>query len=233
MGNAPRNEAEPPRDLNLISTHWTIVSNPSRFVTCYGAAVRAYLRALLPTVDDADEVEQEFLLQVVAKGFPTASSDRGLFRFYLISIVRNAAYSYLRKQTRQPVLSGDLEQVASEPTAEREWQRIWRDCVLKSTWSALRDHQKRNKGNLCHSVLKAAVEHSDEDSVALAARISKSTGQSLTAESFRKQRSRARQLFTELLIAEVSSTICDVTPESLADELRDLDLMKYVKKQTP
>jgi hypothetical protein len=71
MGNVPRNEAEPPRDLKLISTHWTIVSNPSRFVTCYGAAVRAYLRALLPTVDDADEVEQEFLLQVVAKGFPT------------------------------------------------------------------------------------------------------------------------------------------------------------------
>ncbi len=68
------------RELKFISTHWTTVSNPSRFVTRYGAAVRAYLRALLPTRDDADEVEQGFLLQEVEKGFPTVAPGRGHFR---------------------------------------------------------------------------------------------------------------------------------------------------------
>lgn len=97
-----------PRELKLISTHWTTVANPSRFVTRYGAAVRAYLRALLPTRDDADEVEQEFLLQVVEKGFPTVAPGRGLFRHYLITIVRNAAFAHLRKRSKQPVVLSDL-----------------------------------------------------------------------------------------------------------------------------
>jgi DNA-directed RNA polymerase specialized sigma24 family protein len=219
--------------LNCISTHWSTLSNPSRFVTRYGAAVRAYLRALLPTQDDADEVEQEFLLQVVAKGFPTAAPQRGRFRHYLIAIVRNAAYAYLRKRSRQPAVVGDLSHIPTEASADREWQRSWRECVLRNTWNVLRDPQKRNKGTLCHSVLKASVEHPEEDSTALAARVSQSTGQALSAEALRKQLSRARQRFGELLVDEVSRTISDVTPELLAEELRDLDLMKYVRTLLP
>ena len=38
---------------------------------------------LLPTRDDADadEVEQQFLLQVVERGFPTVAPERGHFRY--------------------------------------------------------------------------------------------------------------------------------------------------------
>lgn len=222
-----------PREIKLISTHWTTVSNPSRFVTRYGAAVRAYLRALLPTRDDADDVEQEFLLQVVEKGFPTVAPGRGLFRHYLITIVRNAAFAHLRKRSKRPAVSPDLSHVPSESAADREWDDSWRECVLQNTWNALRDHQKKSKGNLFHTVLKASVEHSNEDSSMLAARVSVVSGQILSPESFRKQLSRARQRFGELLIEEVSRTITNVTPELLAEELHDLDLMKYVKSLLP
>ena len=105
--------------------------------------------------------------------------------------------------------------------------------MLQNTWNALRDHQKRSKGNLSHACLKAFVEHDDEDSKRLAARVSASTGQSLTAEAFRKQLSGARRRFGELLIKEVSHTISNVTPELLGEELRDLDLLNYVKALLP
>lgn len=223
--------AEQPRDLQYISTHWTTLSNPSRFVTRYGAAVRAYLRALLPTQDDADDVEQEFLLQVVAKGFPTVAPGRGHFRHYLIAVVRNAAYTHLRKRAKQPATAADLSCLPAESSADREWQRTWRECVLQNTWHALRDHQKRNKGNLCHTVLKTYIEHEDEDSTALAARVSHATGQVLSAAAFRQQLSRARQRFAELLVEEVANTITHVTPELLEQELRELDLLKYVREQ--
>ncbi len=222
-----------PRELKLISTHWTTVANPSRFVTRYGAAVRAYLRALLPTRDDADEVEQEFLLQVVEKGFPTVAPGRGLFRHYLITIVRNAAFAHLRKRSKQPVVLSDLSHIPSESSADREWQSSWRECVLQNTWNALREHQKKAKGNLFHTALKASIEHPGEDSTALAARVSVAAGQTLSAESFRKQLSRARQRFGELLIEEVSRTITNVTPALLEKELQELDLMKYVKALLP
>lgn len=219
--------------LKFISTNWTMISNPSRFVTRYGAAVRAYLRALLPTHDDADEVEQEFLLQVVAKGFPTAASGRGQFRYYLITVVKNAALGHLRKQSKRPAVVSDLSHIPGMTTADLEWSDRWRECVLENTWNALRDHQKKSKGNLFHSVLKVAVEHSQEESGTLAARVSGSTGQGLSAEAFRKQLSGARRRFGELLIKEVSRTITNVTPDSLTEELRDLDLLKYVKRLLP
>lgn len=233
MPESTNSQPEPLKELRFISTHLTSVSNPSRFLVRYGAAVRSYLRALLPTRDDADEVEQEFLLQVMAKGLPTLAPDRGYFRHYLIAVVRNAAFTYLRKRSRRPAVAGDLSQVPTESAAESEWQRNWRECLLQNTWNALRDHQKRNKGNLCHSVLKHFVENTNKDSTALAAKVSTTTGQVLSAEAFRKQLSRARQKFAELLIDEVSRTITNVTPELLEDELHDLDLMKYVRTLMP
>jgi len=222
-----------PRELGLITTQWTAISNPSRFVTRYGAAVRAYLRALLPTRDDADEVEQQFLMQVVEKGFPTVAPERGHFRYYLITIVKNAALKYLRKQSQRPSGLTDISQVATAVSADREWQVSWRECVLQNTWNALRDHQRKSKGNQFHACLKAFVEHDDEDSPTLAARVSAASGQTLSAEAFRKQLSGARRRFGELLIEEVSRTISNVTPELLGEELRDLDLMKYVKALVP
>ncbi len=233
MAESTGTDSDRPRDLKSITTHWTTVSNPSRFVIRYGAAVRAYLRALLPNRDDADEVEQQFLLQVVEKGFPTVAPGRGHFRHYLITIVKNAALGHLRRRSKRVAVWADLSQIPAGEAADREWQVSWRECVLQNTWNALRDHQKKAKGNQFHTVLKTFVEHQQEDSPALAARVSEATGQGLSAEAFRKQLSGARRRFRELLIAEVSRTITNVTPELLAEELRDLDLMKYVKGLLP
>ena len=233
MALSSSTEVKRPRELKLITTEWTMISNPSRFVTRYGAAVRAYLRALLPTRDDADEVEQQFLMQVVERGFPTAAPGRGLFRYYLITIVKNAALKYLSKQSKQPSGLTDISQVATAVSADREWRTSWRECVLQNTWNALRDFQRRSRGNLFHSCLKAFVEYDDEDSPELAARVSAATGQSLSAEAFRQQLSGARRRFGKLLIEEVSRTITNVTPELLGEELRDLDLLKYVKALLP
>ena len=231
MSTPPDRDHDQPFASNLqhISTHWTAVSNPSRFVTRYGGAVRAYLRALLPTADDADEVQQDFLLHVVANGFPTVAPGRGHFRHYLITCVKNAALAYLRKRTRRPLEIADLSQLPSASSANDRWRATWRECVLQNCWNGLREHQKRNPGNLFHAVLKASVEHADDDSTTLAARVASVTGHPLSPEAFRKQLSRARRRFAEILVEEVASTITNVTPELLEEELRDLELFVYVE----
>jgi DNA-directed RNA polymerase specialized sigma24 family protein len=220
-------------ELRLISTHLSALSSPSRFVLRYGAAVRAYLQALLPTQDDADEVEQEFLLRVVEKGIPVGDRSDGRYRHYLIATVRNSAFRYLRNLSRRPALTGDLTFVSADSSAELQWHRYWRDCVLQCTWQALRDHEARNPGNLFHTVLKAFVEYPEDDSNELAERVSAASGQRLSAEAFRKQLSRARHKFAQLLVAEVSRTIAHATPERVAEELQELDLMKYVRTILP
>ena len=192
------------------------------------------LRALLPSQDDADEVEQDFLLQVVAGRLPNPDRMQGPFRYYLITVIRNAAQSYLRRRFRQPVAISDLSCLSAIASlADVEYQTYWRACVLQNTWHALRDHQTRNRGNLFQTVLTASARFSNQDSGALAARIVSDTGQPLSAEAYRKQLSRARQKFAQLLIEEVARSLANCTPESLADELEELDLMKCVRTMLP
>ena len=103
---------------------------------------------------------------------------------------------------------------------------------MKGAWLALRRHEQSNAGNLFHTVLRTSVKHSEEDSALLAVRVSSATGQELTAEAFRKQLSRARRKFGELLIHEVARTMSAATPEELEEELASLNLLKYVRWQT-
>ncbi len=233
MSNAITCDSNEQTELRLISTHLSALSSPSRFVLRYGAAVRAYLQALLPTQDDADEVEQEFLLRVVEKGIPVGNRADGRYRHYLIATVRNSAFRYLRTVARRPALAEDLTFVSADSSAELQWDRYWRNCVLQSTWQALRDHEACNQGNLFHTVLKSFVENPENDSNELAKRISAASGQRLSAEAFRKRLSRARHKFAQLLVAEVSRTIADATPERVSEELQELDLMKYVRTIMP
>jgi hypothetical protein len=102
---------------------------------------------------------------------------------------------------------------------------------MKNAWLALRQHEQRNPGNLFHTVLRTSVKHGEEDSSMLAVRVTSATGQELSAEAFRKQLSRARRKFGELLVNEVARTMTGVTSEALEEELASLDLLKYVRWQ--
>ena len=224
--------AQKPR-LNLIATQWSMIGDPTWFLVRYGPAIRQYLMSIVHNADDADEVAQEFFLRVLKHGFDRASEDRGRFRNYLIVAVRNAALTYLKRKGARPA-SVDVSLLpGAADTADAQWLAEWRKCVLKNTWRALEHHQQRSNGNLFHTVLLASVDHPDEDSVTLAARVSASSGQPLRPDAFRKQLSRARRRFAELLIAEVGSTLDDATPEMIEEELRQFDLHKYVRSYLP
>lgn len=220
------------RNFHSITTNTSILVDPSRFVRRYGVAIHAYLHALISSEHDAEEVEQDLLLQVVERGFPDGMGRRGKFRYYLMTVVRNAALAYFRKKSRRPVTVADLSSIPAAQIADRAWDRSWRECVMKNAWLALRSHEQRNSGNLFYTVLRTSIKHGDEDSTMLAVRVSCATGQELSPEDFRKQLSRARRKFSELLIEEVARTMRAATPEDLEEELSSLDLLKYVRWQS-
>lgn len=220
------------RNFHSITTNTSILVDPSRFVRRYGVAIHAYLHALISSEHDAEEVEQDLLLQVVERGFPDGMGRRGKFRYYLMTVVRNAALAYFHKKSRRPVTVADLSSIPAAQIADRAWDRSWRECVMKNAWLALRSHEQRNSGNLFYTVLRTSIKHGDEDSTMLAVRVSCATGQELSPEAFRKQLSRARRKFSELLIEEVARTMRAATPEDLEEELSSLDLLKYVRWQS-
>jgi RNA polymerase sigma-70 factor (ECF subfamily) len=221
--------------LDQISTQWSAVGDPVQFTMRYAPAIEAYLEALIKNRHDAEEVLQDFLVRGLQKGFVRASPLRGRFRDYLKTAVRNAAIDHLRRRRLPQQGKFDLGQIAAvdSPTLEEAWVSEWRRCLLDRAWEALHRHQRCTPGNQFHTVLRLSVEEPEADSAALAARTAELAGRPVSPAAFRKQVSRARRLFAELLVQEVAQTLTDATPQRIEEELIDIGLMSYVREFLP
>jgi hypothetical protein len=219
--------------LNQISTHWSAIHDPGSFTVRYAPAIRAYLLALLGDEHEADEAAQELLLRVVERGFAQASPEQGRFRDYLKTAVRNAAVSRLRKKRPGPLGEALAEELCGGDEVETRWLSDWQRCLLERAWQALEAHQRQFAGNLFFTVLRVSADHPDEDSTALAARVSALAGRDVRADAFRKQVSRARRVFAEILLEEVSRTLSDTSPARVEEELIAVGLWPYVRDFLP
>jgi hypothetical protein len=224
--------------LSEISTEWSILVDPARFVLRYEEAIRSYLAALIQNPHDTEEVVQDFFLKITRlHGFFRVRAERGRFRDYLKAAIRNAALNFLRnKEPASPIDSAlwlRLMADKSQPDAEQAWLDEWRRCLLERAWQALEERQKASSGSLAHTVLRLIVDEPDKDSSALAARTSLLVGRPIRADAFRKQVSRARLLFAQALVDEVAQTLDKPTPELVEEELMDLSLWEYVRNYLP
>jgi RNA polymerase sigma-70 factor (ECF subfamily) len=221
---------EPPKSrLDQISTRWDAVRDPVRFVMRYAPAIERFLRVLVKNPQDAEDVSQEFLAGVFRRGFPPESNLHGRFRNYLIAAVRNAARAHFRGKSKASMQNTNLEDIPDphEPQAEaeREWLNSWRQCLLDRVWEALENHQRQSPDSHYHVVLRLAADHPDADSQTLAHQAG------LRPDAFRKQLSRARRKFAELLMDEVARTLALPTQAAIEEELIELGLMAYVREQ--
>jgi RNA polymerase sigma factor (sigma-70 family) len=233
---ADRRTAVNQTGLDQISTRWSTVHDPDQVVLRYAPAIQAYLKSLLKNQADAEDVAQDFLLHVMKNGLVRARPDRGRFRDYLKRAVRNAALTFLRRKRNtgdQTILQHLAVHSTAESQADRQWLAEWHRCVMEKAWLALEQHQQQVAGNLFFTVLRTAVDHADEDSEALAARVSELAGRPLRADAFRKQLSRARHMFATLLLDEVAQTLDHATPDRIEEELIAVGLMPYVRDFLP
>jgi len=227
---------EGPSILEHISTHWPVVGDPVQFVLRYSRAVRCYVAALIKNAHDADDVVQDFLMQAVGRPFSPEQIRRGRFRDYLKAVLRNAAITYYRRSARQPSATADLSSFPApddDGTADREWLAEWRNCLLQRAWAALELHEQSAPEGLAYTSLRLAVDYPQDSSASLAARASTSSGRVVSVDAFRKQLSRARRHFAQMLVNEVQQTLEHDYAEDVVDELRDLGLMEFVRDFLP
>ena len=236
MDSPHRSSAEAGSLLEEISTRWSLITNPLQFVLRYSPAVRRYLGALVRNPHDAEDVAQTFLLRMVGRPFTPDRVAKGRFRDYLKAVLRNAAIDFFRQNGSHPTAGADLDAFAA-PDAERAadlaWLGEWRSCLLERAWDGLDEHERGAPDSLAHTALRLAVDHPDEDSPALAARASTQTGRSLRPDAFRKQLSRARRRFAQLLVNEIRKTLERPGAAEVVEELSHLGLMEYVRDYLP
>lgn len=221
----------PPRDKSLleyISTHWTMVEDPAKFVLRYGPAIREYIDKLLKGRHDSEDVAQDFLTLVMTRGFSENQLRGGRFRNYLQAAVRNAVIDHLRVKRPSATDQQILEETLTV-NEEDDWIALWKQCLLEKSLRALRQHQKANPGNIYYTVLKMAMDHPENDSTELARRASSATGREIRPDGFRQLLHRARRKFAEIVVDEVTQTLRHKHQDELEDELRVLGLDRFVK----
>jgi RNA polymerase sigma-70 factor (ECF subfamily) len=236
MNNSSQGKSGDPTVLEEISTRWPLISDPLQFALRYAPAMRRYLAALVKNAHDAEDVAQTFLLRIVNQPFTADRVRGGRFRDYLKAALRNEALTWFRRNCRHASQENDLDRhpaPAAEGTADLAWVSEWRNCLLRRAWERLEQHEREAPDGLAYTVLRLTVDHPDEDSPTLAARVSAQIGRPLRPEAFRKQLSRARHRFAQLLIDVVRQTLEGSRPGDVAEELADLGLMEYVRDYLP
>jgi RNA polymerase sigma-70 factor (ECF subfamily) len=234
-----------PYRLSQISTLWTALARAHAgggdedhrllggLIERYQGAAYRYLTAATGDPDVAAELFQEFAVRFLRGDFRRASPDRGRFRDYLRTVLINLA-------RRRPGVAGgpaagavDPDQLPAPADAEAEEAFLahWRESLLACAWKGL-EEAERAGGPPYFTVLRARADQPDLPSGELADRL---THQMKPAEPFtdagvRKLLQRGREMLTDLLVAEVASSVPTNDKERVAQELIDLGFYGYCKK---
>jgi RNA polymerase sigma-70 factor (ECF subfamily) len=238
-------QESPSQRLSLISTVWSLVYRAhhgppeataaarQQLLERYGGAVRRYLRTVLHEPDAADEVFQEFALQLVHGDLRGANPQHGRFRNFVKGTLFHLIADYRKQQREWPgplpadaaaLLADDSEGVASD----RPFVESWCDELLARAWAGLAESEAAT-GQLFYTVLRFRADHPDVPSPQLAEQLTAQLGRPFTAVGVRQTLHRAREKFADLLLGEVTHSLGSPTADEVEEELVELGLLDYCR----
>lgn len=224
--------------LTTLETSWTTVRNAHTpgpvgqaamrdLIGRYHDAVERYLRLKLRDRNLADEVFQEFWTKLLTHKLAGADHNKGRFRDYLRTVLHRLIVDHFRARKLQSLPPGDLLDPAGE---DREYDRVWREAIIRRVWSRLETYEASTPKNRYASVLHLRVNSPDAPIDELATSLSDQLGTRVSSEAFRKTLQRARGKFLELLIEELRATIHPATQDDIEAEIYDLGLGSLYKR---
>jgi RNA polymerase sigma factor (sigma-70 family) len=232
--DSPKDASTPAQTDHLtdLETSWTTVRTAHipgpvgqaamrELISRYHDAVERYLRLKLRDQNLADEVFQEFWTKLLTHKLAGADHNKGRFRDYLRTVLHRLIIDHFRNRKLVSLPPGDL----LDPSVnDDDYDRVWREAVIKRVWSRLETYEAHTPKNRYASVLHLRVGNPEAAIDEIAQRLSEQTGTRITPEAFRKTLQRARGKFLELLIQELRETIHPATPEDIEAEIFDLGL---------
>jgi RNA polymerase sigma factor (sigma-70 family) len=230
--------------LSLISTLWSLVcrahggpaataaSARQQLLERYEGAIRRYLRKVVRDADAADEIAQEFALELLHGRLRGANPGRGRFRNFVKGTLFHLVADYHKERRGWPgplpaddaTLAANREEIESD----RQFLESWCDEFLARAWAALAAIEATT-GQPFHVVLRYRAEHPAVRAPQMAEELSAQMGRPLTAVGVRQTLHRARQKFADLLLGEVAQSLDNPSSELLEQELIELGLLDYCR----
>jgi RNA polymerase sigma-70 factor (ECF subfamily) len=224
--------------LSQIATLWSLVrqahTGPTQaaadarreLMQRYYAVVYRYLLGALRDEEAALELFQEFALRFVRGDFRRANPAAGRFRDYVRTALMHLVADYRRAQRDRPrSLPADLAARSAPPDGSPDpgaaFLGSWREELVNRAWDALAEAQPT-----FHAVLLFHVQHPEVPSARAAEQLTARLGKPFSPTAVRVLLHRARGKFADLLLEEVARSLGKPTETTLAQELRDLQLLK-------
>lgn len=199
----------------------------------YGGAVERYLRGAVRDEELAQELAQEFAMTFLKGACKGADPDRGRFRDFVKGIIQHLIANHFRKSKKLPChlptdYAEPVENAAGSPVDDETFVACWREELLARAWQALLALEERT-GQPYHAVLKHRAENPAQSSEQMAEAMSLLLQKPISAPAVRKALQRAREKFADLLLDDLSTSLCGPDADVLVQELIDLRLYEYCR----
>jgi RNA polymerase sigma factor (sigma-70 family) len=230
------------RDASFTTTHWSrVVAAGSQSADAqralaelcqlYWYPVYAYVRRRGRSIDDAQDLTQEFFARLLARNWVgNADRQKGRFRSFLLGAVNHFLADEWDKAKSQkrgggipdlPLVMEDAEkrfslEPADPETPERQFERRWAMTLLDKALHQLRDEYGSEGRSELFSRLNPCLvgERTSEHYAAMATQLGVSES---TVKSYVH---RMRQRFRQMIRHEIAQTVAD--PTDIEDELRHM-----------
>ena len=199
----------------------------------YGGAVERYLLGAVRNEELAQELAQEFAVAFLKGAYKGADPNRGRFRDFVKGIIQHLIANHYRKGKKLPghlptEFPEPAESEGAQPGDDAAFVACWRDELLARAWQAL-SALEASTGQPYHAVLKHKADNPDQSSEQMADAMSRQLNKPINAPAVRKALQRAREKFADLLLEDLSTSLCEPEPDALVQELIDLRLYEYCR----
>ena len=228
-----------PDRLSQIETAWTLLrvaqagsadeARPARekLLARYQGAVFAYLCGCVRDPEVARELFQEFWLRFLEGAFRNADPEVGSFRKYVkVALSRMAARHAGRAGRAHRPLVADVADPTPGSADDAVFRGQWQQAVLAGAWEAL---AREESGAVQYAALRLKAECPDRPDAELAVALGERTSRPVSHDNFRKILQRARERFAESVYTLVAESLSDPSPDRVAEELGELELLRYCR----
>lgn len=245
--------AEQHSHISRILTNPAVLQDPASFFDVYQVPIRKFFACLCRDATEADEQFQEFALKFMSGAFDSFKPEKGRFRDYLKTALRNQiARSYGKKKNDAIQLTDELDAVAEDPKARAPLEAALRE--FDSTEGKQIKHlvdqdmlvDEQDGKNAFYSLLqfavnfqKARVDELRENpngrskiSVStLVDFIKDSTGETITKDTAKKRMFRAKSAYASKMIFEIGNRIGDPDLSAIRNAAEEMGLLVYVENE--
>ncbi|MEO1527694.1 MAG: sigma factor [Planctomycetota bacterium] len=229
----PLADQDPKTQRRLAKARERQLSERERFLKRYQPAIMAFIQTILKNPDAANAVWDSFVTKWLSGDLRRFDPQKGSFRKYLKTILRNACRQHWSVQARgaheAPLASA--EEIANERQSDagEAFDRELKESILRRAVHAVAEEEERYYHIVTFMTEAASQASSKRDTKGLQGYLFQQTGREESLANVRQLKNRARACFATKLIEQTGLLIDSALLSDIEEALSDLNLLRFCR----